>query len=51
MSEKRRDDGWTGGTSRRAERRGKAERNDDVACGLPKEGTVTSAAPERIDNM
>jgi phosphonoacetate hydrolase len=37
MSEKRRDDAWT-----------EAARNDEVASGLPREGIVTSAAPERI---
>jgi hypothetical protein len=36
MSEKRRDGAWT-----------QAARNDEVACGLPEEGAVTSAAPER----
>jgi hypothetical protein len=39
MSEKRRDGAWT-----------QAARNDEVACGLPEEGAVTSAAPERIEN-
>ena len=39
MSEKRRDDAWT-----------EAVRNDEVAGGLPREGIVISAAPERINN-
>ena len=39
MSEKRRDDAWT-----------EALRNDEVACGVPREGIVTSAAPERIND-
>jgi hypothetical protein len=39
MSEKRRDGDWT-----------EAARNDEVACGLPREGAVISAAPERIEN-
>ena len=40
MSDKRRDDAWT-----------EAVRNDEVACGLPREGIVMSAAPERIEDM
>ena len=40
MSEKRRDGAWT-----------EAAHNDEVACGLPEEGAVISAAPERINNM
>jgi hypothetical protein len=39
MSEKGRDGAWT-----------EAARNDEVACVLPEEGVVISAAPERIDN-
>jgi hypothetical protein len=38
MSEKRRDSAWT-----------EAARNAEGACGLPEEGAVISAAPERID--
>jgi hypothetical protein len=38
MSEKRRDGAWT-----------EAARNDGVACGLPEEGAVIGAAPERIE--
>jgi hypothetical protein len=38
MSEKRRDGAWT-----------EAARNDVVACGLPEEGVVMGAAPERIE--
>lgn len=37
MSEKRRDDVWT-----------EVAHNDEVACGLPREDVVISAAPERI---
>jgi hypothetical protein len=40
MSEKRRDGAWT-----------EAARNDEVACGVPREGIVSSAAPERIEGM
>ena len=40
MSEKRRGDAWT-----------EAARNDEVACGLPREGIAISAAPERIEDM
>jgi hypothetical protein len=40
MSEKRRDDAWT-----------EAVRNDEVACGRPREGVVIGAAPERIEGM
>jgi hypothetical protein len=40
MSEKRRDGAWT-----------EVPRNDEVACGVPKEGAVQSAAPERIKGM
>ena len=39
MSEKRRDGAWT-----------EAPRNDEVACGVPEEGVVTGAAPERFEN-
>jgi hypothetical protein len=39
MSEQRRGGAWT-----------EAARNDVVACGLPEEGVVKSAAPERINN-
>ena len=39
MSEKRRDGAWT-----------ETARNDVVACVLPEEGVVMSAAPERINN-
>jgi hypothetical protein len=39
MSEKRRDDAWA-----------EAGRNDEVACGLPREGIVIGAAYERIEN-
>jgi hypothetical protein len=39
MSEKRRGGAWT-----------QAARNDAVTCGVPEEGVVISAAPERIDN-
>ncbi|HST85578.1 MAG TPA: hypothetical protein VLL08_27820 [Kineosporiaceae bacterium] len=38
MSEKRRGDAWT-----------EAARNDEVACGLPREGVVISVAHERIE--
>jgi hypothetical protein len=38
MSEKRRGGAWT-----------EAARNDEVACGLPEEGVVISAAYERIE--
>ena len=40
VSEKRRDDAWT-----------EVARNDEVACVLPREGIVMSAAPERIEDM
>jgi hypothetical protein len=40
MSEKRRGGAWT-----------EVARNDEVACGLPREGVVISAAPERIMGM
>jgi hypothetical protein len=39
MSEKRRGGAWT-----------EAARNDEVACALPEEGVVLSAAPERIED-
>jgi hypothetical protein len=39
MSEKRRGAAWT-----------EVARNDEVACGLPREGSAMSAAPERINN-
>jgi hypothetical protein len=38
MSEKRRGGAWT-----------EAARNDEVACGRPREGIAISAAPERIE--
>ena len=40
MSEKRRAGTWT-----------EVPRNDEVACGVPREGTVQSAVPERIEGM
>jgi hypothetical protein len=40
MSELRRDGAWT-----------EVARNDEVACGLPREGAAISAAPERIKGM
>jgi hypothetical protein len=40
MSEKRRGCAWT-----------EAARHDEVAGGLPREGTASSAAPERIEGM
>jgi hypothetical protein len=38
VSKKRRGGAWT-----------EAARNDEVACGLPREGVAISAAPERIE--
>jgi hypothetical protein len=40
MSEKRRGGAWT-----------EVVRNDEVACGLPREGVANGAAPERIMGM